>query len=192
MRTAPSDHRRPTGLDYALPAVVSVERDSRALLVALTAYDPETVIPPLVTRWLAREFGASFLPAADDERSLADDVFYDKLAAAMGGAFVAILVLAAGNDPRDRVMPRRMPVRWLFRGNVTAHANLAHRSVLVEWEGLPGALSLNCGPVRGGHKPCALRARYGFGRALAPSYAILDALKARKPARRKRGLALDG
>lgn len=197
MQTVSSDRVSTAGLEIVLPAIVSVERGDGEVLIAFATHDPADVIAPLIGRWLAGSFGATFLPAGDGDRALAGDVFYDKLSAVPGAGqgFVAVLAPGAPDGRmRGAFMQGGALVRWIANGTATAHVNLARRSAAIACDGLPGALGLRCGPVRGRRHstPVRLQAWYGFGRALASPDAILDAIDARKRLRAERERGLDG
>jgi hypothetical protein len=188
MRSGQFDHLRIAGLEVVLPAVVAVERGGCEVLAAFAAHDLDAVIAPLIGRWLAGKVGASFRTADGDDCGLAGDVFHDKLSAEFCGAHGCLAALVCGepHGSGERAvgafafMRGGALVRWHRSGPVTAYVNPAHRSALVECDGLPGALSLRCDPLPGSRraKPALLRAWYGLGRALVPADAVVDAIRA--------------
>ncbi len=122
---------------------------------------------------------------------MAGDAFRDKLRAdfGWGSGFVAALVTDArvarsGRsehlfEPVTRFLQGSRLVRWSCTGMARAYVNLAHRSAVVVFDGMPGALALNCAQARGGGKHarnCIAEAWYGFGRPQVSPEAILGAL----------------
>jgi hypothetical protein len=185
MRTAPAqfDHLTVAHLEVLLPAVICVERGHHSVLVAFASTNAETLVPPLIGRWLARSFGTPFLPAAANDCTLPGDAFYDKLTADFAGTGAFIAALVTGDEHKvsgalhDFERGGRL-VRWADCGTVRAHVDLAHRNALIVFENIPGALMLDCGPVRAGKHTSARTtyAWYGFGRALASPDEIVGTL----------------